>query len=546
MSILNANSLPPAFMYSRSYGTLDSEFRRNDLPYGSPSQSSIATVTNTQSSELDLSPLDGLDSPLNFGRRSTEQESTLLLNNPSLSQVSSRWGNSNRQIEVYLVFFALFVSESSRGIVIPTLVPYIFHLGGTIADVGISVSLFNAGKLLSAAPLGYLAEYLKSTRFALIVAAVLSILANILYATAYLTDQLWVIFLARFLLGMGASIMGIGRGYLAAASNLYPKRESPLAKYISLAGFVQYVGYSLTPIFSAIFAAVDKNSIDGDFESPLTFAFRNLGTVASRGIKLSTFSAAMDFGLPGFVAAQLVPENPTNVPIIDCILPAYFLIFLNAVLIILLLLFMKPFDPVATPESPRTRNRSSSINSNLSDAESIINDENLPAVEESNLKISIDNNALNIAFYVFSIIIFIQRGVVGVVDAVAPAQYQQILGPDHENLASSAGIYFTILGLFGLLTFLILDPLLKVIKINANYILAIGLGFVAVGTLFTIPAIHQSKMWVFTIGIFCIWAVGSPLCQTLTVLIMSELLGSRPQAVVMSYLTNAGNMGRIM
>ncbi|KAJ3126892.1 hypothetical protein HK098_007026 [Nowakowskiella sp. JEL0407] len=602
MNFVDGNSASTSHFTQQSYGTIDPDLKTNNnrllspqnagssstlslnsnyltidkTPYYSPSQSSLATLANTNYSEVDCSPLDSSNS---MPALDDDESSPLLTKSTNTKTIAGDYG-------VALVLLALFVAESARGMVIPTMTPYIFHMGGSLTDVGISVSLYSVGKLISAAPLGYLTEYTGSTRIALLICAFFSILANILYGTAFVWNHVWVVIGSRFLLGLSTSIMGIGRAYLAAVATSKPKAESPLAKYIAWSGFVQYVGFSLTPIFSAIFGMFGKKSHGDDFVPPVytvaDYSLRALGVGSNDAIKNTLYTVAREFGAPESMTSILIPENPGNVPILDCVLPAFFLALLNVVLIVLLLVYMAPLDPrpqakptpqiqvssaVSAPQTqkneklkgkaefyipasnnfasdsetePKSRTRSPSVSSNISEAESIV-----PPVIEDEI-VTIDQTALNIAFFVFFYMNFAIRGIIGVVEAIAPAQYQEILGPDHENIAGSAAVYFTVLGLFGLVTFLTLDPFLKATRIHANHMLAIGIAFIAVGTTFMIRQVHQMEMWVFTIGIFCIWAIGSPICQTLTILSLSELLGSKPQAVVMSYLTNAGSLGRII
>ena len=50
---------------------------------------------------------------------------------------------------VLLVFLCILVSETGRGIVVPSIAYSIFYQGGTVEDVGTAISLFSLGRLLS-------------------------------------------------------------------------------------------------------------------------------------------------------------------------------------------------------------------------------------------------------------------------------------------------------------------------------------------------------------------------------------------------------------
>ncbi|KAJ1548104.1 hypothetical protein HK096_004908 [Nowakowskiella sp. JEL0078] len=505
----------------------------------SKSNSSLVTLEGTEEVggfQHHISGLENLDSS---GERLSLSEETPLLRptmpDVLITETSSQSSNSKKiPTGVILVLIALFVAESSRGIVIPTMTPYILHLGGTVADVGISVSLYSIGKLISAAPLGYFTEYTGSTRLTLMYAALFSSLANVLYACAYLTNSVWVIFASRFLLGLSTSVMGIGRAYMAAAANAETKKgvlqsKSPLAKYIAWSGVVQYIGFSLTPIFSAIFRSPNgKKFMVKSSVSQIT------SVATGKLVDLSNI------------------ELESSVSIMDCILPAYFLAILNILLIFSLWIFMKysdfdlddSFEAITDGVYPDSLTVGGESSTTL--IPQVVQNINKVEVIESNKAPQIDPFSLQIAFFVFFYMNFAIRGIIGVVEALAPSQYQDLLGPDHPNLAGQSAIFFTVLGLFGLITFLVLDPILKITKIHANHMLTIGIAFIALGSAFMIPFVNMGNIELFTFGIFAIWAIGSPICQTLTILSLSELLGSKPQAVIMSYLTNAGSLGRIV
>ncbi|KAJ3126899.1 hypothetical protein HK098_007033 [Nowakowskiella sp. JEL0407] len=476
-------------------------------------------------------------------------------NHDEVSESEPLLGSSNRHLlnkyvddetaGVILNLFALFVAESSRGMVIPTMTPYIFYMGGTLSDVGIAVSLFSVGKLISANPLAYLTEYTGSTRLGLILSALLSAFANIFYGTAYLSNSVWIVIASRFVLGMSTSIMGVGRAYMAAAAaSKSVGGESPLAQYIAWAGVVQYVGFSLTPIFSAVVGGIGGNSDN-----------------------------------PNFLSNLFDPKPSPNINVIDFVLPAYFLAFLNFLLVILLLLFMLPTDPLPPPSSSHRKSAhnsvedlnyaeisnsetinfekqsastSHSITPKFDDSDSDSSDssdsisETVSSIDVSSNVSEVDPKIMSVAFIVFFYMNFVIRGIIGVVETLAPDQHQYILGPDHENLASTSAIYFTILGLFGLVTFLSLDWVTKKLGMNNNHMLAVGIACIGLGSILTIPQVHERRLWVFTVGMFFVWSIGSPICQTLTILCLSELMGNAPQAVVMSNLTNVGTVGRIL
>lgn len=75
-------------------------------------------------------------------------------------------------------------------------------------------------------------------------------------------------------------------------------------------------------------------------------------------------------------------------------------------------------------------------------------------------------------------------------------------------------------------------------------LLSVGIITAAVGGVFLVDIVHKSSMVVFTIGTVLIWSIASPICQTLTISSFSKMLGSKPQASWMGWLTAAGSLGR--
>ncbi|KAI8811404.1 major facilitator superfamily domain-containing protein [Cladochytrium replicatum] len=513
------------------------------------------------------------------------------------------------RIGVKLVLFALFVAESSRGIVLPTLTAYIFHMGGDLSHVGYAVSCYSIGRLVSSGPFGHFVEKTNSTRQALILASVISLVFNVFYGLSFLFPNVWVIVLTRLFIGMSTGILGVARAYLASAgiqaASTDSKGESSLAKYIAWSGIVQYVGFSFTPLFSAVIGGHGSVSDLPDWEDIEEPDF----VISS--IRNSTWRIERNVN-------GTDPTNPSEmIALIECVIPPFILVILNIALVVMVLLWMEEKDITEEPspvkiDVPAAQCQSSppSPTLNLSMANTVSTNSTpsrspvtvvvtespnpelkrllpnatlappIPVSEPSapttpttlapptltpsangspevdqlapptltpsaNGSPEVDQLALRIAVAVFFWMNFAIRGVIGVVETIAPAQQQAILG-NRPNLARDSAIYFTTLGVLGLVSFLGLSPVLKRTRLHANHMLAIGIGMIAAGLLFTLRAVYISDLVVFTVGMLLIWSIGSPICQTLTILSLSELMGKKPQAVIMSYLTNAGSLGRIV
>lgn len=61
-----------------------------------------------------------------------------------------------------------------------------------------------------------------------------------------------------------------------------------------------------------------------------------------------------------------------------------------------------------------------------------------------------------------------------------------------------------------------------------------------------IPYLMSGQYLTFTAGNTAVWAIASPICQTLCISTFSKLMGSKPQGKAMGLLTAAGSLGRII
>ena len=147
------------------------------------------------------------------------------------------------------VVLAVLVADANRGLLIPSLQPYLGRFGGSTFEVGACNAAFSLGRLL-AAPLYGLWMDRRSPGEPLLAALGLAGLANLLYTYAGPlggggASSIAAVFASRCLCGVGASVLGVGRGYIGKQTS-----RAARAPYIALLCAAQYAGFTLSALVS--------------------------------------------------------------------------------------------------------------------------------------------------------------------------------------------------------------------------------------------------------------------------------------------------------
>ncbi|RKO87894.1 major facilitator superfamily domain-containing protein [Blyttiomyces helicus] len=398
-----------------------------------------------------------------------------------------------------VVLASQLLAEASRGLVLPTIswlkirpilaqrFTYVTLNGGSIKELGISVSLFSAGRLVVTAPFGYWAER-RGSREVLLFAAFFAALGNTLYSLSHaLPFPLFFLCASRLIVGIGCGVMGVGRAYVATASTLEDRTRA-----MAFWGMAQYAGFSLSPGLAMLLMWLE-------------------GAYSARAADASTA------GSPTLVA---------------CIIPGVALVILNVCLIPILLFGMPHRYTIASPAGVQA---SASIPL-------------LPVVSNFALATPApDPRLLQYGLILFFALNFILRGVIGVTETTAPETFAW-LTEGQEGAIEQSGRFFFILGILGLGMFLLVDPITRRLM-PPHILLVAGTILIAAGILMNLdpkPTQTAASHAQFTAGMVMIWSIGSPICSTLTVSSFSKMLGSRPQGSAMSWITVAGSLGRIV
>lgn len=148
----------------------------------------------------------------------------------------------------------VFVGDTSRGILFPVLSTLNATLRGTVIDLGYLVAIFSVGRLVITAPLGYMSDKYRH-KLPLLLASSLLILGAILWANAYRTDKLAVLYVAQFLLGVGSGSLGVTRSFVVEQCE--PKKRT---EALALITALQYAGFTVSPIIGSWLLTIGSSS----------------------------------------------------------------------------------------------------------------------------------------------------------------------------------------------------------------------------------------------------------------------------------------------
>lgn len=139
---------------------------------------------------------------------------------------------------------------------------------------------------------------------------------------------------------------------------------------------------------------------------------------------------------------------------------------------------------------------------------------------------------------------FIVRFVLGIVETLgAPIHRIVRTYPDEIDQQKATGMYFLVLGIFGLLDLFLIGYLSR--KISDVYLLLFGLLSLCCGSAVFLLTKHLNFL-TMTVGFAFIWSVGFPLAQTIIVSMFSKVIGPGPQGTMMGWIGVMGSLGRVV
>eukprot|EP00474_Spongospora_subterranea_P004775 CRZ05233.1 hypothetical protein [Spongospora subterranea] len=156
--------------------------------------------------------------------------------------------------DLFIVLLQVFLSECPRGIVLASITPYLAFIS-TAAEsqslIGYAVSLFSLGRLASSLPYGYMVDWTRSSRNTLILATIITMFGSVLYMMgAWIGSGSYAVacvLISRFIIGFGSGTLSVSRSFMISIST-----SEERTKYVSWNTLVQYIGFSMSPIFPVV------------------------------------------------------------------------------------------------------------------------------------------------------------------------------------------------------------------------------------------------------------------------------------------------------
>jgi MFS family permease len=148
----------------------------------------------------------------------------------------------------------VFVGDTSRGVLFPVLSTLNATLRGSVIDLGYLVAIFSVGRLVITAPLGYMSDKYRH-KLPLLLSSSLLMFGATLWANAYYTDRLAVLYVAQFLLGVGSGSLGVTRSFVVEQCE--PKKRT---EALALITALQYAGFTVSPVIGSWLLTIGSNS----------------------------------------------------------------------------------------------------------------------------------------------------------------------------------------------------------------------------------------------------------------------------------------------
>jgi ceroid-lipofuscinosis MFS transporter 7 len=394
-----------------------------------------------------------------------------------------------------LVNLVEFVSESSRGLFLPSIYLFTLSLGGDMEFMGVLTATYSAGRLVSGVFLGWLSMR-QSYRFVYFVAIGIAVVGNILYIMApYSDDPRTLLFLSRTLVGFGAGNRSVCRANVATLTT-----KDDRLQYIAYLSGVVYLGYALTPGLGKLFQNWDFYVL---------------------GYEINKFTA-----------------------------PAFLLLIWEIIVLFVIAVGMD--DNVDFMNKPGYKmSHKNSVESNTSIVSETASDasenEPAPTSKVNNTAFSPGAVLVQAGLVLFICLNFVGRGAAAILETISPSMFIQSIHKTQEDptAVKLCSEFFLYLGIVGVVMFVALD---KFRHVCSDLKLLVG-GFMICGLGLCIMAYSPLNIGLvqLSIGEGLVWSIGSPIINAVTIAAFSKMLGNNArQGNAMGLIGASGSAGRIV
>lgn len=131
--------------------------------------------------------------------------------------------------------------ELCRGMVLATLWPYFSSLGGSLVLYGVASSSFSVARMIAAPLFGWWANR-ADVRLILLTCCLCLVVGNVFFS---LYPAIWLFILSRIVIGVGASTLGVSRGYAAEVARSSSEKTFGISRLQSF----QFAASTISPLF---------------------------------------------------------------------------------------------------------------------------------------------------------------------------------------------------------------------------------------------------------------------------------------------------------
>jgi len=161
------------------------------------------------------------------------------------------------------------------------------------------------------------------------------------------------------------------------------------------------------------------------------------------------------------------------------------------------------------------------------------------------------NRVYTLGTCIYLFVFFVIRTVIAFLETSAGLEYAALYDPNQDiNTAFQISLYFTYLGLGGLVVYLIVDFI--VLKVPNHIMLILSLYAMVAGSLLMpqYPTRPFTPLYMFSLGAALVWSVGSPASSATILAGYSEMLfenmGDSPQGAMQGIASSIGSVGSIV
>lgn len=384
---------------------------------------------------------------------------------------------------IVIVYLLVLITESARGIIMPTAWPYFHSLGGTKAALGMFVAAHPFGRILSTLPVGFLSDRY-STKSLMCVACCIQICGHLMYAFA---SNLTVAYCSRAIVGIGAVCTFLG--YTHIAKCLAPQQR--LYHFAYLSG-VQFIGVSVMPVLGGVLSnlpAVDFN----------LFIFIRLNCNRYPALVLALANLLAAFIVVRFYECPPLSPSPSSSP-----------------------------SPSPSPSYEANRAMNSEISKNVKCYDSIENNSN----RTPDMLALIACIAVN----------FVLRGAIAMLETVAIPLLRQ----KFELTLSNASMCMSMMGVLGAIAYVSIRFIPGNLPHRWLLLTGMGLVIIGVFPLsFSLTSHLLCLRWYITLLSFA-WSLGIPLALTTCLSLFTKLLNGCSVGSFLALFATAGSLSPLV